>query len=293
MKAHRVACPSQSGQGLTVRSPDHPLLGRYRLTFLARGGMGCAYRGQVGERSCFVKEVPLADARAALHLRGEAQMLQRLPLGNFSRFVEICEADGHLYLVTEFIEGLTLEQEVQRSPWIFPEDSEIRQLAQDLCRQLEILHALRPPILYLDLKPANVIRTAKGQIFLVDFGISRVFLPPFTLGDYQGSPQTASPEHFTGRLEPRSDLFCLAATVHYVVTRGQAQRADFGAFPAAAQYHPDLSSPLAAWLEKCLALNPEDRFTSVRAARLALDGGPVAAPEPPTPVRSWLGWLKS
>lgn len=264
--------------------------GRYQLNLIARGGMGCAYRAQVGQRNCFIKEVALDQRDKVRHLKAEALMLQRLPLGNFPRFVELFEEEGHIYLVSEFLEGLTLEQEIQRNPWVFPNEKEIRQLACDLCRQLEILHALKPPILYLDMKPSNLIRSPKGAIFLVDFGISRAYLPPFTLGDFQGSPQTASPEHFTGKLEPRSDLFCLAATVHYFATRGQAERLEFGAFDCVREYHPEVSDELAAWLARCLKLDLHARYPSVQAARRALEG--VNEEDTPKTKKSWLPWKK-
>jgi serine/threonine-protein kinase len=291
MESRRVAWPGLEGREISIRSPDHPVRERYRLHFLSRGGMSCAYRAQVGQRNCFVKEVPLAQLEDVHHLRAESQMLQRLPLGNFPRFVEIFEEDQHLYLVTEFLEGLTLEQEVQRNPWTFPEETECQQLALSLCRQLEILHALKPPILFLDLKPANVIRSPKGGVYLVDFGISRVFLPPFVAGDFRGSPQTASPEHFTGKLDPRSDLYSMAATVHFVATRGQAQRMDLGPFPSVQEFHPDLSSEFDQWLQKCLKLKPSERYVSVQEARLALERGPLSPP-PPAARRNWLAWLK-
>lgn len=288
MSVHRVPLADEAG---TIRCPSKPLQGRYHVRYLARGGMGCAYRAVLGQRVCFIKEVSKADQTAVDHLRGEAQMLQRLPLGNFPRFVELFEEDGYLYLVTEFLEGLTLEQEVQRNPWTYPEDAELRALALDLCRQLEILHALKPPILYLDLKPGNTIRTADGKLHLVDFGISRLYIQPFTAGTYEGSPQTASPEHFTGKLDRRSDLFSLAATVHYVATRGQAERPLHAAFPSAREYHPELSEELDAWLQKCLRLRADDRFPDVTAARLALEGGapPDASPKSVPAWKRWLG----
>lgn len=252
--------------------------------------MGCAYQAQVGQRHCFIKEVALDQPDKVQHLKSEALMLQRLPLGNFPRFVELFEEEGHIYLVTEFLEGLTLEQEVQRNPWVFPDEGEVRQLAGDLCRQLEILHGLKPPILYLDMKPSNLIRSPKGAIYLVDFGISRAYLPPFTPGDFQGSPQTASPEHFTGKLEPRSDLFCLAATVHYFATRGQAERFEYGAFDSVQDYNPGISDEMAAWLERCLSLDPNQRYSSVSTARQALEG--EAAEEAPRAKTSWLPWKR-
>jgi serine/threonine-protein kinase len=260
------------------------LRGRYHLEFLAQGGMGSAWRGVCGQRSYFVKSCALADSA---HLRREAQILQRLPLGNFPRFVEVLEEEGQLYLVSEFLEGATLEQEVERDPWGRPEDAELRRLSLELCALLEVLHSLRPPVLFLDLKPSNVLRVPDGRLFLVDFGISRPCPGLHLEGTFEGSPQTASPEHYTGKLDRRSDLFTLAATVHYVATRGQAARAVPAPFPSARDYHPGLSEELDAWLQRCLALNPAQRYGDVAAARRALE-----APAAPPRKKSWLPWGK-
>ncbi len=263
-----------------VRSPEPPVHGRYRLQFLTRGGMGLAYRAQLGARQLFVKESPLDDSQ---HLRNEAQMLQRLPLGQFPRFVELCEEDGYLYLVTEFLEGVNLEQEVQSNPWTYPEEEHLRQLARELCGQLQILHEQK--ILYLDLKPGNLLRVPDGRIFLLDFGISQMMYGGVTPGGLQGSPWTASPEHYTGKLDKRSDLFSLAATVHYVATRGQCPRNPQAPFCDARQVHPCLSDTFAQWLATGLELNPERRYRDIESTMRAL--------EIPTPIKTpaWKRWL--
>lgn len=276
-------------EGATYRSPECPV-GRYRLELLARGGSGCAYSARLGQRLLFVKEVPISDRQHAEHLRSEARTLQRLPLGNFPRFVEHFEQEGHAYLVTEFVEGQTLEREVRVNPWVYPENEELKCLARGLCEQLEVLHGLKPPLLYLDMKPANVIRNPQGKLYLVDFGIARTATDPG--GEQQGSPLTASPEHYTGKVDVRSDLFSMAATVYYVATRGQFQRSDWGAFPPATDFHPDLPADMLEWLQRCLELDPDRRFSSVEQARQALD---VREEKPPgtAPKRSWLPWKKA
>lgn len=264
-----------------VRSPEPPVHGRYRLQFLTRGGMGLAYRAQLGPRQLFVKECPLDRGQ---HLRNEAHMLQRLPLGQFPRFIELCEEDGHLYLITEFLEGTTLEQEVQSNPWTYPEEEQLRELARELCQQVQILHQHK--ILYLDLKPGNLLRVPDGRVFLVDFGISQIMHGGVTPGGLQGSPWTASPEHYTGKLDRRSDLFSLAATVHYVATRGQCPRSPQAPFSDARHIHPCLSESFAQWLAAGLELNPERRHRDAETALLALDG---PAPVKPPAWKRWLG----
>jgi serine/threonine protein kinase len=263
------------------------LRGRYELEFLAQGGMGTAYRARRGERSYFVKEAPTQQAD---HLRREAATLQRLPLGNFPRFVELFQDQDCTYLVTEFLAGVTLEYEVLSQPWEFPEEEQLRLLAIALCQQLEILHALKPPLLYLDLKPGNVLRTPEGRVYLVDFGIAQSASEGVTLGDFQGSPQTASPEHYTGRPSVRSDLFSLGATIHYVTTRGQLTRSPQEPFACASLVHPALSPEFLKWLTICLDLNAEARFSSVCEARQILLG--EKSPPARTAPKRWWPWAR-
>src|SRR5437660_1203601 len=83
-----------------------------------------------------------------------------------------CEGARH-YLVMEFIDGQTVEQRLIDAKGALPE-TEVMGWAEQLCSALSYLHAQRPPIIFRDLKPSNVMVTRGGKVKLIDFGIARV-----------------------------------------------------------------------------------------------------------------------
>jgi len=94
---------------------------------------------------------------------------------------------------------------------------------QSLCDVLGYLHARRPPVVFRDLKPANIMLTPAGQLFLVDFGIARqlagasagVTIRP---GTVIGTPGYTPLEQYQGQAEPRSDIYALGITLHRLLT---------------------------------------------------------------------------
>jgi serine/threonine protein kinase len=84
---------------------------------------------------------------------------------------------GHWYLVMDFIEGDTLEEHLGKSRGRYLPVEEVLDIGMQLCTVLGYLHTRQPPIIFRDLKPANILLTSSGQIYLIDFGIARHFKP--------------------------------------------------------------------------------------------------------------------
>ena len=89
----------------------------------------------------------------------------------FDRF---SEANRH-YLVMEYIDGITLEDELKANGGKLAAGPRHRDRAADPRRLCEYLHNLEPPVIYRDLKPSNVMLGARWQAKLIDFGIARIF----------------------------------------------------------------------------------------------------------------------
>ncbi|MCA1597845.1 MAG: inactive serine/threonine-protein kinase VRK3, partial [Chloroflexi bacterium] len=120
------------------------------------------------------------------------------------------ENNRHL-LVMEYISGENLEHKLEAHG---PFDEEtVRAWALELCSVLSYLHGRQPPVVFRDLKPGNIILQPDGRVRLIDFGIARLFKPQQKADTTAlGTSGYASPEHYTGQTDARSDIYSLGAT---------------------------------------------------------------------------------
>ena len=159
---------------------------RYRIVQrVGEGGFGAVYQAEdvdLGNRLVAVKEMShsgalmtqeLQEATEAFHR--EAILLAGLSHRSLPRIYDHFGEDGHWYLVMEFIHGETLEKRLERSPRKHLSVKESLQLAIKLCEVLEYLHTRPTPIIFRDLKPANVMVTPDDAVYLIDFSIARLF----------------------------------------------------------------------------------------------------------------------
>src|SRR5262245_34214036 len=166
--------------------PQSKLHRRYLiLKNIGQGGMAAVYQAHDLRSgvSVAIKEMSQDglspdDLREALDsFRSEATMLTRLRHPNLPRVYETFSEGGRHYLVMDYIPGQTVEQlQRQRGGGALPE-AEVLRWAGQICNVLGYLHSQRPPIIFRDLKPANIMVTDGGQLKLIDFGIARVFAP--------------------------------------------------------------------------------------------------------------------
>ena len=286
----RVAAPdgSRLNESLPVLVlPEGTQVRGLSLHFLACGGMSVAYRGKRSDgRVYFVKEVPNEQTQAVMALSQEKALLERLRHPGIVRVHELFEWGNHQYLVQDFVEGGSLEQQLSPFPDIFLSQAVVKDWALQLCDIFEYLHGQEPPIIYRDLKPKNVLRSPNGKLFLVDFGIARAFKE----GKEQdtrllGSVLTASPEHYGGQTDTRSDLYTLGATLHYLLTNGRGERVSPFDFPSIRSLNPQVDAEFESVIGRCLLRSPEQRYQSVGELRRALVGGaPTPIPPAPTPA---------
>jgi hypothetical protein len=165
----------------------------------------------------------------------------------------------------DYVEGTNLEDELAEQGGTLPE-SRVIEIARELCDVLSYLHSFHPPIIYRDMKPGNVILTPAGRIVLIDFGIARIFTPQGK-ATLIGTPGFAPPEQYTGRVDERSDLYGLAATLHYLLTGRDPEKHPPFSFPPVHELKPDASPFLARAIDKALAYKPEDRHESAAALK--------------------------
>jgi serine/threonine-protein kinase len=218
------------GLGTGALSPNFELQGRYIiLDKLGQGGMGAVYQAtdkRIGGKVWAIKEMsdaaiaaPYEKARAIAAFEQEAQLLARLDHTNIPKVTDFFTENQKHYIVMEFVPGETLEERVERQ--VVPcHEQEVREWAGQLCDVLSYLHSLTPPIIFRDLKPANIMLTPHGELKLIDFGIARLFRPG-KVKDTQviGTPGYAPPEqHGHGQTDARSDVYSLGVVLHHLVT---------------------------------------------------------------------------
>ena len=238
VNTHCFACAQPHVDDTSVPSNPGVLLGRYRLlTQVGVGGFGVVYKAadtQCADRVVAIKQInlrglsPQKMIEATDAFNREVQHLTPLQHPNLPRIYDHFTDPDHWYLVMEFIEGETLEHylETRQSHYAYTGKrtflplEEIFPLSFQLCDVLTYLHTRHPPIIFRDIKPANIMRTAKGHLYLIDFGIARHFKPGQARDTTPlGSPGYAAPEQYgKAQTTPRADLYSLGALLHHLLT---------------------------------------------------------------------------
>ena len=257
-------------------NPGEPLLeghlldGRYRVRkILGVGGMGRVYLSndtRLASRPVAVKEMILGDGiaekKAIEDFTREATVLARLTHPGIPTLIDHFAENGRHYLVMEFVAGGTLEDALTKSGGKLSEGQTLR-YARQMLEVLDFLHAQTPPIIYRDIKPGNIMIDKDGRAMLIDFGIAR-FLPKGGKATMIGSPGYAPPEQYVGKVEPRSDLYSIAATMHHLLSgRDPALEPPFS-FPPLRSIAPQVSEQTAKAVDRALNHQIDLRFASAR-----------------------------
>src|SRR5512139_3652407 len=210
---------------------------RYEIiSVLGDGGMGRVYKVQdrrQRDRVFAAKELrpeglsaeKATDALA--QFRTEARILARLTHPNLPKVHDYFSANGRHYIVMDYVKGRTLE-DILRSRRGRPVDEQLAlSWGLQICRAMQFLSVQKPPVVFRDLKPANIMIERDGKVKLIDFGIARFFKEEKREDTYvYGTPGYAATEQYgTGQTDVRSDIFSLGATLHHCLTgRDPSQR---------------------------------------------------------------------
>ncbi|HEY0754826.1 MAG TPA: protein kinase [Ktedonobacteraceae bacterium] len=239
---------------------------RYRIVRqVGVGGFGAVYEAEdmLEQQRVAIKEIGLAglDAQQVIEATGsfnrEVQMLSSLRHASIPRMYEQLTDVDHWYLVMEFIVGETLEELLERADGgCLPLQQALR-IGEQICDVLSYLHNQQPAVIFRDVKPANIMLTPEGKLYLIDFGVARFFKPDKARDTIAfGSPGYAAPEQY-GRAQttPRADIYSLGVLLHQMLTGSDPSLDPFHFQPLRAS---DSSLPVA--LEKLLVhMLAEDR----------------------------------
>jgi serine/threonine protein kinase len=283
-------------------------LGPYRVVRrIGRGGMGLVYLAEDTRlgRSVAIKILPkafAADKGREERLRLEARAAAALSHPGIATVFSIEELDGRLCLVTEYVRGDTLRAELEHGPLSL---DLLIETGIQIARGLAAAHAAG--VVHRDLKPDNIIRSAQGQVKILDFGIAHVDAPMpeeatrlTGLGQAIGTPGYMSPEQIDGAdVDPRSDIFALGVLLFELATgvhpftgatpAASAGKAYAGTLPPLTSVDARLPAQLDAIVRKCAQRNRGERYTSAldvaRDLQDLRDGRQTAVAAEPGPAR--------
>ncbi len=260
--------PKKTSNGLL--SPEAILQNRYKITkLIGQGGMGAIYLAddtRFSNRVCVIKEMldHFTDeeqrAIATTNFLREADMLSSMHHEGIPEVYDRFSEGNRHYLVMEYIQGIDLEQKLEQASEPFDEKS-VLNWATQICDILSYMHNQKPPIIYRDMKPANIILNKSGKIYMVDFGIAR-FFNPIKKGTMVGTQGYAPPEQYRGLMEPRSDLFALGATIHHLLTNRDPQEEPPFSFPKVRELNNKITVQTEKLIQKALEKDASDRFES-------------------------------
>ncbi len=275
------------------------LSGRYEiLEVVGRGGMGTVYRANdrrldiiVAVKEMIERDIPTDERDAAVRqFEREAKLLGQLSHRNLPRVTDYFVEDDHCYLIMEFVEGRTLDSLMREQSGKSLPLVDVLAWGISLADVLAYLHGQDPPIVFRDLKPANIMLQNDGTIKLIDFGIARRFQAGLTKDTLlYGSPGYSPPEQYgRGQTDPRSDIYALGASLHHMATGRDPAPTPFK-YPPIRSINPDLSPQLEVFLARCVEMEEEMRCQSATEARETLaqihDAVQAALDAPPAPMR--------
>ncbi|MBL0213916.1 MAG: serine/threonine protein kinase [Myxococcales bacterium] len=225
------------------------------------------------------------DARFRQMLIAEARLASKLSHANICQVYELGETDGQLYIVMEYLEGVTL------LPLLRKQSKEMGQLdfgfiggvIQQTCDALHYAHELRDRggeeigIVHRDVTPSNIFLTEAGVAKVLDFGIAKVkdASANTQTGTVKGKYAYMAPEQLRGaQLDRRVDVFALGVCVYEMIAlrRLFQRKTDYLTFravmeqpiPDVRRYRPDVPDGLALALAHALDRDPANRFETAR-----------------------------
>lgn len=250
--------------------------GKYKiLNKVGHGGMSVVYlaMNEKANKQWAIKEVrkdgTVDMETVKQNLVAETDMLKKLSHPNLPSIVDVIEDDERFLIVMDYIQGNSLNSALEEYGAQPQED--VIKWAKQLCDVLGYLHTRKPPIIYRDMKPANVMLKPDGNVTLIDFGTAREFKEK-NLADTRclGTVGYAAPEQFggMGQTDARTDIYCLGATLYHLVTGKNPCEPPYEIKPIR-EINSSLSSGFERIILKCTQKNPEDRYQS--AAELMYD----------------------
>lgn len=252
--------------------------GKYRiLSEIGHGGMSVVYMAinEKANKTWAIKEVRRGGVvdydEVKQGLIVETEMLKKLHHPHLPSIIDVIDEEDSFLIVMDYIEGNHLGKSLEE--YGAQPQEKVIDWAKQLCDVLGYLHTRKPPIIYRDMKPSNVMLKPDGNLMLIDFGTAREFKEK-NLADTTclGTVGYAAPEQFGGRgqTDARTDIYCLGTTLYHLVTGKNPCEPPYELLPIR-QINPNLSDGLQRIIAKCTQKNPDDRYQSCAELMYALE----------------------
>lgn len=241
--------------------------GKYEvIKILGKGGMGTVYlcKNIRLENLWAIKEVK-KDFKNNRDILSEPNILKNLRHSGIPRIVDIFYEKNNFYMVQDYIEGQTLKEYVKENG--FMEADNICKVTSCICDIIAYLHSLNPPIIYRDLKPSNIMITPEEKVFLIDFGISKIYkVHDKNHTTYIGSKGYAAPEQYGfGQSCRQTDIYGIGMVMYFMATGKDSYT---GLEPLMENnYDKTVDSDLRKIIRKCVQIHIENRYQSIESLR--------------------------
>ncbi len=254
--------------------------GRYELQkLLGKGGMGEVHQAldTTLERTVALKWLPghlASDQQFLTRFTHEAKALARVSHPNVVQIFDIINHAGEAWLSLEFVAGGDLQGLVEKEGALAP--SQALAIAGAIAEGLAFAH--EQGIVHRDIKPLNVLLTPDGRPKLTDFGLARMTAATqlTVAGSILGSPYYMSPEQAEGKTaDARSDVYSFGITLYFMLTgnapyQGDVQQVLLQHLTQTVPAVEGVSDSINAFLARCTARNPDERYADGKALLEAL-----------------------
>jgi serine/threonine protein kinase len=260
----------------------------YRILWMiGEGGMGSVYlaehidsQGKVAIK--ILHPQFMRNEQIRIRFKSEAIALSKLSHPNIVKLIDYLEDGSGMYLIMEYVDGVTLEHHIHKITGPIPEERAVPMIIS-LLNAFKYAHDY---IIHRDIKPSNILINKKGELKILDFGIARIIGDEnqnlTRTGTQLGTVYYMSPEQVQGiRVDRRSDIYSLGLMLFEMLTGNQPLKSSTTEFqvynrivneelPSPQSIYPGIPIYFNPILKKAMAKNPNDRYQTCNDFILAI-----------------------
>ena len=198
-------------------------------------------------------------------LRNEMEIMKKMAdrkLSGIPKAYRIFEENGEVYLVREYIEGMSLAQMVLQKGGI--SEAEICRISRKICQTAEQFQNPDEPMIHRDIKPENIVVTPGGEVVFIDFGTMRSYKKDGSRDTFVvGTRGTAAPEQYGyTQTDQRTDVYAIGQTMLYMVSESY----EMNQLSECA-----VSRGMKKIIEKACSFEPDKRYGDAAQLRRAVE----------------------